>query len=391
MTYLRNSCISYNQFAMELQRRMEAFLARRQQQQALRVAKNNAHLTDFSSNDYLSLARNTALQERIHKQSKKLLLGSTGSRLLTGHYDLLEKLEEKVADFHQGEKALVFNSGYNANIGLLTCLPRKSDIILYDSLIHASIHDGMRQSAAQGIQFPHNNVEALEQLLIQHPNKVVFVLVESIYSMDGDAAPLVAIAQLCERYNGYLIVDEAHSTGIYGHKGEGLCVELGINKAVFARVHTFGKAIGVHGAAVVGSNLLTSYLFNYARSLIYTTALSPHTALSVLEVYTLLEQKGHLYIKELHQLIAYYKKQIKPLISNDNYIESTSPIQTIIIPGNEAVVALSKQLQNANLDVRPIRTPTVPSGTERLRICLHRHNSKEAIDQLVKLLLLHPR
>lgn len=223
--------------------------------------------------------------------SAQLPLGSTGSRLLTGHYELLETLEDKIAEFHQGEAALVFNAGYNANLGLLSAIPRRSDVILYDELVHASIHDGIRLSPARSSVFAHNNTSALEQLLQEHQGKTIFVLVESIYSMDGDAAPLKTIQALCQKYQAYLVVDEAHSTGICGHYGEGLCVETGIHKEVFARIYTFGKAMGGHGAAVVGSKVLKDYLLNYARPLIYTTALSPHSTHHILEAYRLLEKK----------------------------------------------------------------------------------------------------
>lgn len=362
--------------------RMQALLERRKQQQAFRKAINNQHLIDFSSNDYLSLARNKTLQDKIHTKSTNLPLGSTGSRLLTGHYDLLEKLEEKIADFHQAPAALVFNSGYNANLALLSCLPRRGDIILYDELVHASIHDGMKMGAGTAIAFLHNDLENLETLLNKHADNPIFVIVESIYSMDGDAAPLKEIGRLCQNFSAHLIVDEAHSTGIFGKKGEGLCVELGIENQIFARLHTFGKAIGGHGAAIVGSTILRDYLFNYARPLIYSTALSPHSVLSVLEAYEYLEAFGNTYIPELQERIEYFRQLILPLVG-ENYINSSSPIQSIIISGNEQVVQLSESLQNAGFDIRPIRTPTVPVGKERIRICLHRHNSLDEISRLV--------
>lgn len=367
---------------MQLLERMQALLERRKQQQAFRKEINNQHLIDFSSNDYLSLARTTSLQEKIHQQSATLPLGSTGSRLLSGHYDLLEKLEAKIANFHQGEAALVFNSGYTANLGLLSCVPRRGDVILYDELVHASIHDGMKMTAATAISFLHNDITSLEKLLKDNSSNTIFVIVESIYSMDGDAAPLKEIAQLCQDFKANLIVDEAHSTGVFGKKGEGLCLELGIENQVFARLHTFGKAMGGHGAALVGSTILRDYLFNYARPLIYTTALSPHSVLTILEAYQHLEQFGTAYIAELQERIQYFRQLIQPLVGK-NYIDSNSPIQSIIVPGNEQVVQLSQSLQQAGFDIRPIRTPTVPVGKERIRVCLHRHNTKKEIADLV--------
>lgn len=369
-----------------LEQRLLALLNRRKAQKAFRTLGKATHLIDFCSNDYLSLARSLELQAIVKKASKDQPLGATGSRLLSGHYALLDTLEEKIAQFHQAEAALVFNSGYNANLGLISAIPRRSDLILYDELIHASIHDGIRLSAASSLSFAHNDLEALETLLMDNPQKTIFVLVESIYSMDGDAAPLISIQQLCQKYEANLIVDEAHSTGIYGHKGEGLCVELGIEKEVFARIHTFGKAIGTHGAAVLGSQLLKDYLINYARSLIYTTALSPHSTQSTLAAYQFLEKKGSFYIKELRERIVYFQQQIL----NQNkyvYINSSSPIQGLIVPGNETVSQLCDSLQKEGYDVRPIRSPTVPVGKERIRICLHRHNSLEEIQKLVQLIV----
>lgn len=368
---------------MLLEERMLAFLKRRQANQSFRTIQNKEHLIDFSSNDYLSFTQLPDLKERMTEQFSELALGATGSRLLTGHYELLDILEAKIAHFHQGEAALVFNAGYSANLSILSALPRRSDVILYDDLAHASIHDGIRLSAAHSQPFPHNDCAALQQLLNEHKGKTIFVVVESIYSMDGDAAPLKTIVDLCQQYQAHLIVDEAHSTGIYGAQGEGLCVELGIAEAVFARIYTFGKAMGGHGAAVVGSQVLKDYLINYARPLIYTTALPPQTVYHILETYHLLEEKGTIYIQALKERIAYFRQQLKPWI-HQNYIDSNSPIQSILVPGNEAVLQLSHFLEEKGYDVRPIRTPTVPSKKERIRICLHCHNSLEQIQALVQ-------
>lgn len=368
-----------------LEKRLLALLNRRKAQKAFRTLHNSSHLIDFCSNDYLSLARSPELQKSLEEEYKNQQLGATGSRLLSGHYDLLDTLEEKLAQFHQAEAALVFNSGYNANLGIISAIPRRSDLILYDELIHASVHDGIRLSQANSQSFAHNNLAELEALLDKNAQKTIFVIVESIYSMDGDASPLGSIQELCQKYEANLIVDEAHSTGIYGTNGAGLCVELGIEKSVFARIHTFGKAIGTHGAAILGSQVLKDYLINYARPLIYTTASSPHSTQSTLAAYELLEKKGNIFIQELKKRIAFFQQHI----SNQNkyiYIQSDSPIQCLIVPGNEAVTQLSSLLQKEGYDVRPIRKPTVPVGKERIRICLHRHNSFEEIEKLIQLL-----
>jgi len=360
--------------------RMRAFLDRKRQQGAFRQTKSLHHLVDFSSNDYLGLARNVSLRNKALEAAKDWPTGATASRLLSGHYTLTEELEEYLADFHQGETALLFNSGYTANLSLLSTIPRRGDVLLYDDLVHASIHDGMRLSVSSQYPFAHNQPHHLESLLKQHQDKQIFVLIESLYSMDGDQAPLVEFHKLCEKYGAHLIVDEAHSTGVYGEYGEGLCVARGIADDVFARIHTFGKAIGTHGAVVIGSPLLKDYLVNFARPLIYTTAMSPHTTLATLHHYQHLRQHGHHLIEQLEERIVCFQKQLK---ASTTYQPTGSAIQSVLVPGNDAVVAAADTLQDKGFDVRAIRRPTVAAGQERLRICLHCHNSLEEIEQLV--------
>lgn len=367
-----------------LERRMLALLERRKRQHAFRSASYRPELVDFCSNDYLGLARQAPA---LPDSTLSSYSGATGSRLLSGHYPLLEELEALLCTFHQAPAALVFNSGYNANLSLLAALPRRSDVILYDELVHASIHDGLKLSAAQAIPFPHNDLEALQDQLKQQAAETVFVVVESVYSMDGDQAPLKELADMCTAFGAALIVDEAHSTGSFGHYGEGLCTALGIQEQVFARVYTFGKAIGSHGAAVAGSRLLYDYLFNYARPLIYTTTLPPHTIQTVLAAYQELQTTGEQLLAALRERIQYFKDRLASILTkveaHIQYIESSSPIQCLIIPGNAAVSQVANRLQAAGFDVRPIRKPTVAAGQERLRICLHVHNTSEELEQLL--------
>lgn len=361
---------------MDIEQRLQVLLERRQATGNWRSLQHKAHLIDFCSNDYLSLARLPLGAE----DSRALSAGSTGSRLLSGHYPLLEELETLLKTFHRAEAALVLNSGYSANLSLLSCIPRRSDIILYDALIHASMHDGLQLSAAQAIPFPHNDVTALAELLQQQQGKTIFVLVESIYSMDGDAAPLLELVALCQQQQAHLIVDEAHSTGCYGIQGEGLCCALGIEQQVFARIYTFGKAIGAYGAAILGSTVLRDFLINYARPFIYTTAPSPSSIQRVLLAYQALQTEGEQWIKELQERIHFFRNNLP---SSRQALPSQSAIQSILVPGNEAVVACSQALEKQGFDVRPIRRPTVAAGSERLRICLHRHNSLEEIRALL--------
>lgn len=370
---------------MNLDQRMQLWLDRRQANNALRKPVYNSSLIDFCSNDYLGLARSQILQQQIRVAAKAYTkLGATGSRLLTGHHPLISEIEQQLANFHCAESTLLFNSGYDANLGLLACLPRRRDLILYDNLVHASIHDGMRMSSASSLAFGHNDIEMLERLLQKNQDSYenIFVLAESVYSMDGDAAPLEAIAGLCKEYEAYLIVDEAHATGVFGDRGEGLVVQLGLENQVFARLHTFGKAMGVHGAVLAGSKLLTSYLFNYARSLIYTTALPMHSLVSIQQAYQLLEKNGKEWIAQLREKINWFRLQTQQ-ISGFKLMDSESAIQSVLVAGNQQARNAASLLQQNGLDVRAILSPTVPAGSERLRICLHLFNSREDLQKLL--------
>ena len=211
---------------------------------------------------------------------------------------------------------------------------------------------------------------------------MIYVVVESVYSMDGDMAPLTEIVAVCKKYNAALIVDEAHAVGIFGN-GKGLVSELGLENNVFARVVTFGKAVGVHGAAILGSNELRDYLINFSRAFIYTTALPLHSIVSIKNAHEFLLQNLSR-IDQLKKLITYFKSQI--VNHKSQIINSDSPIQCIVIPGNNEVKAMADKLQQNGFDVRPILSPTVPKGQERLRICLHSFNSKEEVDNLVNTL-----
>ncbi|MFT5617753.1 MAG: 8-amino-7-oxononanoate synthase [Arenicella sp.] len=262
---------------------------------------------------------------------------------------------------------------------MLACLAQKGDTYITDELIHASLIDGIRLSYANRFRFRHNDLADLESKL-QKATGTVFVVVESVYSMDGDCGKLVEISQLCEQYQAHLIVDEAHGIGIFGEKGEGLSQQLGLAEKCFARIYTFGKASGCHGAVVVGSENLRTYLINFCRSFIYTTALPLHSLASIRVSYQLMESaKSNR--EKLHELIAYF--QIELAKSNKiQTITSQSAIQGIVVSGNENVSKVAHQLQQKNIWAKAIRSPTVPEGLERLRICLHSYNTKEEIDLL---------
>jgi 8-amino-7-oxononanoate synthase len=329
---------------------------------------------DFSSNDYLGFSQLPHLKNI----DSILSSGSTGSRLVTGNSRLAEETEKIIANFHKAAAALIFNSGYMANAGLFSCIASKQDTFIADEYIHASIIDGMRLSYATRHKFKHNDLFDLEKKLQQSTGNK-FVAVESIYSMDGDEAPLKEIAALCKKYEALLIVDEAHANGIFGDNGEGLVVKYNLQNEVYACIYTFGKALGLHGAVVTGSEILRGFLINYARSFIYTTALPPHTYLQIQEAYKLLPAANR---TKLFELLNYFRASIQQ-IKNSSFIESHSPIQAIIMSDNFKAKTLAMHLNEKGFFIKAILSPTVSTGTERLRICLHSFNTKEQIDLLL--------
>lgn len=337
-----------------------------------RSLKPENNLIDFCSNDYLGFARSLVLKEHIKAElnSNPLSLnGSTGSRLLSGNSRYAEDQEQEIAGFHGFEAGLLFNSGYDANLGLLSSLAQRGDTIILDELIHASAIDGARLSYANRYSFKHNDIESLETKLKASKGNC-YVVVESIYSMDGDSAPLKDIADMVKKYGAHLIVDEAHGVGLYK---KGVVNELGIQNQVFATVVTFGKALGCHGAVVLGSSLLKEYLVNFARPFIYSTAPSFHHLASIKMAYQLLNNVEEEIIA-LRNNIAYLKNHIE-LNAEWPLLKSDSAIQCIILKNNDTARLIATTLQSAGLDVRPILSPTVAAGTERIRICLHSFNT----------------
>lgn len=350
---------------------------------SLSVYKNG---TDFISNDYLGFSKLGLLHQQFSEafSDQNFSSGSGGSRLISGNSLFKEETESEIAKFHHAEAALIFNSGYDANVGLLSSVPQKNDLVISDELIHASIYDGIRLSYAKHYKFEHNNVNDLEDLLNRHKNSFenIYVVVESIYSMDGDEAPLKEIASLIENYqNVYLIVDEAHAIGVFGKSGRGLCNELQIEEKCLARVYTFGKAMGCHGAVIVGSDILRDYLINFARSFIYTTALPDYSVANLAAAYQLLNKGSQQ--EKLKENINYFLGAAKNLSS---LIKSKSAIQCIVVKGNANVTDLEKLLVNKSFLVKGVKSPTVKEGSERIRLCLHSFNTKEEISNLISLI-----
>lgn len=349
----------------------------------LRTLKTKYPSIDFSSNDYLGFSTQGILHDKIKSLDSSVKIGSTGSRLISGNSLLFDEVESSIANFHHSEAALIFNSGYDANLGLLSSVPQKGDLIISDELIHASLIDGIRLSFATHYKFKHNDLDSLKELLERQRDKFkeAYLVVESVYSMDGDCAPLVELVVLCKLFNVHLIVDEAHAIGVFGDKGRGLCNELKIENDCFARVYTYGKAMGCHGAAVIGNSELKQYLINFSRSFIYTTAMPEHSLLAIKAAYELLATTKE--IEALQKNIIYFNSKLK---YQESFIESNSSIHCQLIPGNENVQALEEKLAKENIFVKSIKSPTVKEAQERIRICLHTFNTKQEIDLLIELL-----
>lgn len=366
-----------------LKKHLQDKLSEREKENAFRkLVLPNKSLIDFYSNDYLGLAR-----ENSFSPNEKLAWGSTGSRLLGGNSEIHEKFEKYLAEFHQCESALVFNSGYSANTGLFSCLLTKGDTYIFDELCHASIRDGLRLNHATAWSFLHNDVHDLEKKLQLAKGRVV-VIVESVYSMDGHFAPLQKIIALKEKYNFDIVVDEAHAVGLFGKEGRGLVNEEQLEDRIFARVITFGKALGAHGAAVLGSNELKDFLINFSRPFIYTTALPPIAIEHLQHQYERMKNANE-ERNQLKNLIHFYRQElVKYPKVLENSLQSFSPIQSVLFPGNENVKATSEKLKANGFDIRPILSPTVPEGKERLRICLHSFNGEVEISDLLKVIEL---
>jgi 8-amino-7-oxononanoate synthase len=372
----------------------------RKQNNALRKLVASNDLIDFSSNDYIGFSKNKSIFEETHQyliDKDCIQNGATGSRLIAGNHKVYQEAETFIANFHQSESALIFNSGYDANVGFFSSVPQKGDLILYDELCHASIRDGIQLSHAKSYKFKHNDFEDLERLIVncneskrgnlantsnfQLPASI-YIVTESVFSMDGDCPNMEELVAISNKYNCYLVVDEAHSLGVFGSTGAGLVQMLGLQDKVFARIMTFGKGLGCHGAAILGSQELKDYLVNFARSFIYTTGLSPHSVATILIAYQHLESEKQT-IEKLRENIIHFNQEKNLLGLKPMFVRSKSAIQSAIIPGNQNVKFIASQLQVKGFDVKAILSPTVPEGQERLRFCLHSYNSKEEITSLM--------
>lgn len=327
---------------------------------------------DFLSNDYLGLGK-VVLETQLFPSSS----GSGGSRLLAGNSKEAETLEQYLTQEFSCESALVFNSGYTANLSLFSSIPGRNDTVLFDDKIHASIRDGIRMSYCKAIAFKHNDCADLLKKA-RYAKGLVYVAIESVYSMDGDEAPLEDMHQLCAENGWHLIVDEAHALGVLGPQGKGLSASLTDHRALFARIITFGKAAAYHGAAILGSQLLKDYLINVARPFIYSTALPPHDyAFIKFNIERLLN--AQLERENLKKLIDFWNAKAPSDICSRN----KGAIQIIRCSGNENVDRLATKLRVGGLGLRPVKCPTVKAGEERIRLILHSYNTVSDIERLL--------
>jgi 8-amino-7-oxononanoate synthase len=326
---------------------------------------------DLSSNDYLGLANHPLLKQRMADAVCREGAGSTGSRLLRGHRDCFSKIEQRFAAFKGAERSLYFTSGYLANLAVLTAFPQDGDIIFSDQLNHASLIDGVRLSHARRVIFPHNDIDDLARLLRDSCQGQKFVVVESVFSMEGDRAPLADYARLCQEFGAALIVDEAHAVGIYGERGQGL------SQDVFVSINPAGKALGVAGAFVAGPSWAIEFLIQRARPFIFSTAPPPAIAAALDASLDVIEAEPE---RRARLLALAWHLRTRLDLADD------SQIVPVILGSNERAVSVAEELQREGFDVRAIRPPTVPEGTARLRVCVNVNVSETILDQFVRTL-----
>ena len=323
------------------------------------------HGVNLCSNDYLGLAENPALRERVAEAVRKSeRVGGTGSRLLSGQTEEWRELEENFAKFAGTESALYFSTGYAANVGLLTSLVSRDDVIFSDERNHASLIDGMRLSGARKVIYPHVNLNALEDALRReaHERRRKVVVTESVFSMDGDIAPLPEIVDLSEKYNAALILDEAHATAVHGPGGRGLAAAAGLTHRALAIVHTCGKALASAGAFACGSTALKEHLLNHARTFVFSTAMPPYFAGQIQAALELAQSMGE-ERKTLLERAAGFRDTLRA--EGFDAAESGSQIVPVILGQNNATLDAAEHLQREGFAIRGIRPPTVPEGRRR--------------------------
>lgn len=373
--------------------RIEEFLQERESSNLLRVLHPATHrkdgfiyfkdkkYIDFSSNDYLGLSQHPRLKEAAIKAIEELGAGSTASRLLSGDLELHHRLEEKIAEFKGREAALVFNSGYQANIGIISSLCARGDVIFSDRLNHASIIDGIIMSGAKLFRFRHNDLEHLDALLKRERGKfkTSLIITETIFSMDGDRPALAELVGLREKYDCNMMVDEAHATGIFGKNGSGVAEEEGLSDKIDIIMGTFSKALGSFGAYVACSSRMKQYLINKCRSFIYSTALPSSVIAANLESIDIVKDEPQRR-KSLLENSSYLRERLKEKGFN---VIGSSQIIPLIIGEDNKTIYLSNELKARGFWALPIRPPTIPEGESRLRFSVTYHHTKDILDKFI--------
>ncbi len=348
--------------------------------QGPRVQLGGRELINFSSNDYLGLANDAAVRAAAQAAVARHGVGAGASRLVVGDSEAHQSLERALADFEGAEAALLFNSGYAANVGVLAALLGPGDVVFSDALNHASLIDGCRLSRAEVVVYPHGDVAALETLAVRHRGRRRLVVTDAVFSMDGDRAPLAGLAALCARHELGLYVDEAHATGVVGTRGAGLCEAVGVTPDV--RMGTLSKGLGCVGAYVTSSPALRELLLNRARSLVFSTALPP--AMCAAAEAALERVRTDPWLRTaLWRNIHHLSRGLRAL---GLPAHEDSAIFSVVLGEPERAVAASKRLREQGLLVKAIRPPTVPPGTSRLRIAVTAGHQAADLDALLSAL-----
>jgi 8-amino-7-oxononanoate synthase len=374
----------YSELQAELDARASAGLTRRrrllQSAQSAQIRCDGQSVLSFCSNDYLGLANHPVLIAAVKTSVDALGVGSGASHLITGHHQSHEQLEEALADFVGLPSALLFSTGYMANLGVISALVGRDDAVFADKLNHASLNDAAVLSRAELHRYAHNDMAALEKLLRASTAKRKLVVVDAVFSMDGDVAPVRELVALCERYDAYLLLDDAHGFGVLGRQGRGVLDHTGVRSPRIIYMATLGKAAGVAGAFVAGEAVLTDYLIQQCRTYIYTTA-SPAMLSSGLLAALQVMQEDAARHTHLHALIQRFKSNL--VLRRWQLMPSDTAIQPVLVGSNEEALQLSEHLLTLGMLVPAIRPPTVPKGTARLRVSLSAAHSEADVMRLV--------
>lgn len=368
------------------QRKVDGLLRQRRlldSPQAEHIVANNQHYLSFCSNDYLGLANHPDLIGAMQSAAQASGVGSGASNLITGHHRYHDNLEKQLAKFVQMPAALLFSTGYMANIGVISALMGRNDAVFADKLNHACLNDGAFLSRAAFHRFPHNDVIALEVLLKNSTAKHKLIAADAVFSMDGDMSPLPAYLALCEKYDAYLYVDDAHGFGVLGEHGQGTLNHFKLKSPRIIMMATLGKAAGVAGAFVAGEQVVIDYLIQKANSYVYSTPAPPALSATLSASVNLIERGDDLRA-HLRTLIAYLKDNLN--CKKWQLMPSDTAVQPLVVGGNHEALALSEYLQTCGVLVPAIRPPTIPVGTSRLRISLSAAHSIKDIQKLIKML-----